>query len=203
MGPCILAQDFATPLMKHHVMVEKFGVRLRPVRLTDAPFIVQLRDSPHALGKIGDSASDVSAQEAWLQSYFKRAGDYYFIIENSLTAEPVGTWGVYDITGNQGEGGRWIVVPTSPAAVASCWLGFHVCFDVLSLEVVLAHVVETNLSVMAFHKRIGNPCLGRVEGEQQIGGKPIGMIHFRATPAEWPAISEKLSHYARLAEKYL
>ncbi|MEI6077489.1 MAG: GNAT family N-acetyltransferase [Verrucomicrobiota bacterium] len=178
-------------------------MRLRPIRLLDAPFIVQLRNSQHALGKIGDSTADVAAQEEWIQRYFKRAGDYYFIIEKARTDEPLGTVGIYDIAGTQGECGRWIVLPASPAAPASSWLAWHVCFDVLKLEVVLARVVETNLSVVSFQKKIGNPCVGRVEGEQQIGGKPVAMVHFCAKPAQWPAISEKLSHYACLAEKYL
>jgi RimJ/RimL family protein N-acetyltransferase len=189
--------------MRHNLTAEKYGVRLRPVQLADAPFIVQLRNSPHAVGNIGDSASDIAAQKAWLQRYFERAGDCYFIIEKARTDEPVGTAGVYDITDKQGEIGRWIVVPASPAAAAGIWLVWHVCFDVLKLETVLARVVETNQSVVAFHKKIGNPCVGRVEGEQQIGGKPVAMIHFRATPAEWPAMSEKLGYYASLAEQYL
>ena len=189
--------------MKHNIVVERFGVRLRPVQLEDAPFIVRLRNSPHAMGRVGDSACGTTDQEVWLEHYFDRDGDYYFIVERARTGEPVGTWGVYNIKGKEGEGGRWIILPDCPAAAASVWLGFHVIFDILKLEAVMARIVETNKTVVAFHKRIGDPYIGRFEGEQMIGGVPVAMIHFRATPADWPAISERLSYYAALAEEYL
>ena len=54
-------------------------MRLRPVRLEDAAFIVWLRNQEHVKGRVGDSATDVAGQEAWLKKYFTRAGDYYFI----------------------------------------------------------------------------------------------------------------------------
>ena len=56
-------------------------MRLRPVRLEDAAFIVWLRNLEHAKGRIGDSATDVASQKAWLQKYFDRPNDYYFLIE--------------------------------------------------------------------------------------------------------------------------
>jgi len=190
-------------IMDHSLVAEQFGVRLRPVRLEDAAFIVQLRNSQHAIGNVGDTGSAISAQELWLQHYFERIGDYYFIIEKARTGEPLGTVGIYNIIGQQGETGRWIIVPDSPAAAASSLLTWRIGFELLKLEHLLARIVETNKPVLAFHKRIGNPYIGRFEDEQQIAGKSVAMIHFRATPAEWPAISKKLSHYARLAEKFL
>ena len=67
--------------MRHTLQAEGFGVRLRPVRLEDAPFIVWLRNLEHVKGRVGDSAADAAGQEAWLRAYFERQGDYYFIIE--------------------------------------------------------------------------------------------------------------------------
>ena len=57
------------------------GIRLRPVRLEDAPFIVWLRNLVHAKGRVGDSAEDIDSQERWLHAYFDREGDYYFLVE--------------------------------------------------------------------------------------------------------------------------
>ena len=82
--------------MKHDLRVENYGVRLRPARLSDAAFIVQLRNSPHAEGFIGDSTTELVSQEEWLKEYFERENDYYFIIERSRDDEPVGTSGVYE-----------------------------------------------------------------------------------------------------------
>ena len=67
--------------MQHTLQAEGFGVRLRPVRMDDAAFIVWLRNLDHVKGRVGDSAADAASQEAWLKAYFDRPGDYYFIIE--------------------------------------------------------------------------------------------------------------------------
>jgi len=67
--------------MQHKIQAEGFGVRLRPVQAEDAEFIVWLRNLEHVKGRVGDSATDAASQRAWLEAYFKRPGDYYFIVE--------------------------------------------------------------------------------------------------------------------------
>ncbi len=62
--------------MRHAIQAEGFGVRLRPVRMEDAAFIVWLRNLDHVKGKVGDSALDAVTQKAWLEAYFDRPGDY-------------------------------------------------------------------------------------------------------------------------------
>ena len=64
--------------MQHSLQAEDFGIRVRPVRMEDASFIVWLRNLDYAKGRIGDSAKDIASQETWLQTYFQREGDYYF-----------------------------------------------------------------------------------------------------------------------------
>ena len=59
--------------MEHSFQAEGYGIRLRPVRMDDAAFIVWLRNLDHVKGKVGDSATDVAGQEAWLRQIF-RAG---------------------------------------------------------------------------------------------------------------------------------
>src|SRR5689334_11003091 len=101
--------------MEHNVTTEGFGVRLRPVALSDAAFIVWLRNLSHAVGRVGDSATDTASQEAWLQKYFTREGDYYFVIETA-GGIAVGAYGIYDVRGTSAESGRWIIRPEVPAA---------------------------------------------------------------------------------------
>src|SRR5262245_55110078 len=101
----------------HHVLSnEGYGVRIRPVRMSDAAFIVWLRNQDHAKGKLGDSATDVSAQESWLTNYFDRAGDFYFVAETRNESLRVGTTSIYDLTGDTAETGRFVVSPEVPAA---------------------------------------------------------------------------------------
>ena len=61
--------------MHHTLQAEGFGVRLRPVRMEDAAFIVWLRNLEHVRGRVGDTALNVAGQEAWLKKYFEREGD--------------------------------------------------------------------------------------------------------------------------------
>ena len=104
--------------MQHTLTTEGFGVRLRPVRMEDAAFIVWLRNLAHAQGRVGDSAKDEAAQRAWLEAYFERPGDYYFLIE-SLTGKPLGAYGIYDVANGSAESGRWVIRPDVPAPVPS------------------------------------------------------------------------------------
>ena len=104
--------------MRHTIQAEGFGVRLRPVRLQDAEFIVWLRNLEHAKGRVGDSPTEKATQAEWLQAYFGREGDYYFIIETTDGIE-VGAYGIYDRTGDSAESGRWVIRPEVPAAIPS------------------------------------------------------------------------------------
>ncbi|MGO8945150.1 MAG: GNAT family N-acetyltransferase [Syntrophobacteraceae bacterium] len=188
--------------MDHSIIVQKFGIRLRPVGLSDAGFIVNLRNSPHALGFVGDSAQTEASQRDWLNSYFARPGDYYFIVELARNCQMVGTSGIYDIQDGSGEGGRWIILPGIPAAPASSWLTYHISFDILGLDVVRGTVVESNKNSISFHKKIGI----HVPGDSKpriIAGEPVNMLEWRVTRAEWPLISANLTRYALIAEKVL
>jgi RimJ/RimL family protein N-acetyltransferase len=189
--------------MVHQVRVERYGLRLRPVRLEDAPFIVHLRNSPHALPFVGDSATDVFGQERWIKQYLERANDWYFILETSGRAQAIGTVGVYDVQGAAGEWGRWIALPGFGAGWGSAWLAFHVCFDVLRLEVVVGHVLETNSRVLSLYQRMGYPRVGVSPTPIIIRGTTVNRVVFRATRSDWARISANLDRYAKAAASRL
>jgi hypothetical protein len=48
--------------MRHSLHAEGFGVHLHPVQMTDAAFIVWLRNQDYVKGRIGDSAPDAASQ---------------------------------------------------------------------------------------------------------------------------------------------
>ncbi len=189
--------------MEHSVKVEAYGVRLRPVRMADAEFIVKLRSSPHAEGFIGDSAADVGSQEAWLRAYFERPDDLYFIIERGRDGQAVGTSGICDIQGTVGEWARWVIMPGVEAAPGSMWLTFHTAFDVLGLEILRALVVDSNTRMLSIHKKAGSTCLGISLVRRVIGGKSVNLVEFRIAKADWPRISAAIERYARIAERIL
>ena len=184
--------------MQHTFTIENFCVRLRPVRLADAAFIVWLRNLEHAKGHIGDSAQDIASQQKWLKAYFKRDGDYYFIIE-TICGTPLGTYGIYKIQGDHGESGRWIVRPDAPAALPSIVLGFEIAFGRLGFSKIEAHTVSSNYRVLSLNRKLGLKMTGIAPTAQVIDGKSVQLILFELQSQDWLNLRESILPLARLA----
>lgn len=187
--------------MQHTVQAEGFGIRLRPVRMEDSAFIVWLRNLEHARGRVGDSAADTPAQEAWLTKYFQRKGDYYFILETAGKI-PVGAYGIYNLTGSSAESGRWVIRPEVPAAIPCAIVAFdQVAFGALNLAQLRVTTVSTNHPVLSLNRKLGF-CQTRVEPAAQIiAGAPVDLVHFLLEKKDWPPVRERLLPLARLAER--
>jgi RimJ/RimL family protein N-acetyltransferase len=188
--------------MQHTLRTEGFGVRLRPVEMEDAAFIVWLRNLNHARGRVGDSATDTAAQQSWLKDYFQREGDYYFIIETSRGIA-VGAYGIYDRTGDSAESGRWIVRTDVPAAVPSAILAFEIAFEKLQLRELRVKTVSTNTNVLSLNRKLGFRQTQVEPGARIIGGQAVDLVHFLLEAKDWPTIREKFVPLARLAEKQI
>jgi len=188
--------------MRHYLTAEKFGVRLRPVALTDAAFIVWLRNLSHALGRVGDSATDIAGQQQWLKAYFAREGDYYFIAETP-GGIPVGTYGIYNVVGRIAEAGRWIMRPGVTAALPSGFALSDIAFRQLQLLELIGTTVATNLPVLSLNRKFGWRQTRVETAAQIIGGEPVDLIHFVLTPAAWDEAQARLLPLARLAETQL
>lgn len=170
----------------HHVLSnEGYGVRIRPVRMSDAAFIVWLRNQDHAKGKLGDSATDVSAQERWLADYFDRAGDFYFIAETMNEGCPIGTTSIYDLTGDTAETGRFVVSPEVPAAFQISLLTYDLAFDRLQLKELRATSVATNRTVHSYVRKLGFRQTKTEKDGRVIGGQPVDMLHFNLSAVDW------------------
>jgi RimJ/RimL family protein N-acetyltransferase len=186
--------------MQHTVQAEGWGVRLRPVQLADAEFIVWLRNLEHAKGRVGDSAADPAAQQEWLRAYFQRPGDYYFIIE-TLNHKPVGAYGIYDVRGRSAESGRWVIRTDVPAAIPSALVAFDIAFGTLKLDELRVKTVSSNQNVLSLNRKLGFRETGTEPNAQVIGGKSVDMIHFLLKATDWPPYRTKLLPLAKLAEK--
>lgn len=184
--------------MEHALQAEDFGVRLRPVRMEDAPFIVWLRNLDYVKGTVGDSAPDAASQEAWLTAYFKREGDYYFIVETP-GGIPLGTFGIYNITGACAEPGRWIMRREAPAAIPSVMVGFDLAFEKLGLSELRGTTVASNQPVLSLNRKFGYRLVGVKPAAQVIGGKAVDLAHFVLTPEDWSKSRERLVPLAKLA----
>ena len=184
--------------MEHALQAEGFGVRLRPVRMEDAPFIVWLRNLDYVKGTVGDSAPDAASQKAWLTAYFKREGDYYFIVETPGEI-PLGTFGIYNIAGASAEPGRWIMRREVPAAVPSVMVGFDLAFEKLGLSELRGTTVASNRPVLSLNRKFGYRLVGVEPAAQVIGGKAVDLARFVLTAEDWSKSRERLVPLARLA----
>jgi RimJ/RimL family protein N-acetyltransferase len=185
--------------VKHSIQAEGFGVRLRPVRMEDAGFIVWLRNLDYVKGKVGDSACDVTSQQKWLNAYFEREGDYYFIIE-TLNSIPLGTHSIYDVADGGAELGRWIIRPGVQAAIPSQMVAIDTALGRLKLNLLRNTTVASNRPVISISRKLGFRQVKIVSGERVIGGKPTDMVHFVMTAEEWAMARERLLPIAQTAE---
>lgn len=163
--------------MKHKISVEGFGYRLRPVRLSDAAFIIAVRLEDAERNKFIHAISpDVSLQEAWIERYFLREGDYYFVVENRITGEGEGLIGVYDVKDGKAEWGRWVVKKDSLAAVESVDLAYRAAFEKIGLDELYCRTVQDNAEVVSFHESIGEKTRGVIENAFEINGATYNAV---------------------------
>ena len=188
--------------MRHTLQAEGFHVRLRPVRMEDAAFIVWLRNLEHVRGRVGDTALSVVGQEAWLQKYFEREGDYYFVAETP-GGIPVGTHGLYDLASGSAEKGRQAVRPEVMVGVTVAILATDIGFGQLGLREMRSNTVSTNQNVISLHRKSGFKQVGVLRDHQIIDGKPVDLIQFLLTPEDWVKARERQLPLAKLAGEQL
>lgn len=142
--------------MNHKIRAMGYGYLLRPVRLEDAQFIIDVRLEDQSRNQfIHKISPDIKQQEEWITKYLKREGDYYFVIENILTKKQEGLISIYNVSDGRAEWGRWVIQKGSMAAVESVNLIYKIAFEKLNLYELYSCTVEDNKAVVSFHKSIG------------------------------------------------
>jgi RimJ/RimL family protein N-acetyltransferase len=188
--------------MQHNWKTEGFGVRIRPVVLEDAAFIVWLRGLDHTKGYLGDSASGVAEQEAWLRTYFAREDDFYFITETP-GGIPLGTHGLSNHANGSAEAGRLIIRPDVPAAVPTSLITFDLAFGEMGLKELRGTSVSTNEKVHTYVYKFGFRKTGVEAGARVISGQPVDIFHFAMTAEEWVKNRPRVLPIAKYAEKQI
>lgn len=184
--------------MRHNLRIGGYAYRLRPVTESDAAFIVELRESG---GKyLNRGAATPKAQMMWLDRYFERAGDFYFVVETANGMRREGLISVYDVqsASRAGEWGRWVLRPGSNAAVESALLIYRCAFDTLALDRVFSRTLVDNAKVVAFHDSCG---LERAPAPVTINhnGERRAAIEHSLSRLAWPKLCARLD---RLASRY-
>jgi RimJ/RimL family protein N-acetyltransferase len=167
--------------------------------MEDAAFIVWLRRLEHVVGKVCDTPPEVGRQEAWLADYFKREGDYYFLIETAAGI-PVGTIGLYNHAGTGAEAGRLIVRPGVRAAVTAAMLTMDLAFQRLQLNEVRVTGVSTNRTILSFDRKFGFEPVCLQQAARIIDGHSVDLVHLILTPERWSKNREHIALVARRTE---
>jgi len=173
--------------MQHGLVIEGAAYRLRPVNLNDAEFIYELRRDPRRNRYLHRGADSAEAQRRWLEQYFTRGGDYYFIIEASATGRREGTAGIYNLDSVErtAEWGRWVVRPSSLAAVESACLVYRAAFEILGLESLYCRTIVENASALAFHDSFGLERVRTLPLYLEVNGVRLDAIECRLTATRW------------------
>lgn len=161
--------------------------RLRPVKPEDAAFILELRGDRQRGRYLNRGAGDLAAQHRWLDQYFEREGDYYFVIERRRDGSPEGTAGIYnlDTTGQTAEWGRWILRPASAAGLESAGLVYRVAFEKLHLDSVYCRTVAENRGVIEIHRRFGMQHVATLASYFELDGRRLDVVETRLTAERW------------------
>jgi RimJ/RimL family protein N-acetyltransferase len=193
--------------MQHAFRLRGAAFGLRPVEMDDAAFIVDLRTDSRTARFIHRISSRLEDQQAWLQAYFARPGDYYFVVEQLATGAAQGTVGLYDEdrTARSAEWGRWVLRPGSLAAVESALLIYRLAFEVLELDLVYCRTVVANEQVLSFHDSTGLVRHARLPAHATIDSIPHDAVEHRMTRADWArhgeALAQKAAAVARIVAR--
>jgi RimJ/RimL family protein N-acetyltransferase len=190
--------------VEHSISLTCVRYRVRPVTLEDAPFIVELRTDPLLNRFLHEISLRVEDQVAWLERYFLRPGDYYFIVEDADSGKPHGAIGIYDVAENAAgaEWGRWILKHGSMAALESVWLIYEVGFSTLRLASLSSRTLVENPQVVSFHDSFGAARTAVLEDHFLLRGERKSAIEHRIEATGWPALrSRHYSTVSRLARR--
>lgn len=163
--------------MKHNIRISGYSYRLRPVELADAQFIVDTRLEDEKKSQYVHKISpDVNLQINWLNNYFEREGDYYFIVENLFTKEKEGLISIYDVKDDTAEWGRWVFKRGSLGALESVYLIYKVAFEKLGLSELYTKTIEDNVSVVNFHKSIDAKLRTVLQNEVELESQKYNIV---------------------------
>lgn len=187
--------------MRHSIVVEGRGFRLRPVALDDAATIIALRSTDRSR-YLHPVSPDAEAQRSWLERYMERAGDWYFVVERLADGAFEGLVGIYDAAsgdmGQQAEWGRWVLRDGSLAAVESAVLIHDVAFGCLGLDRLYCRTIAENAAVVGFHDSMGSERVALLPAHFVLAGASHDAVEHAMTPERW---SERRPVMAALASR--
>lgn len=165
-------------------------ISLRSASLEDAEYTFQIRQDRDRTRYLNAVNGTVEDQRRWLSEQRKREGDYFFVVERK-NGEKLGTTSLYNIQGDEGEGGRTLlngdVVEIAEAQLLVLDFAFRVC----GLKRVVATVLSGNRHVVSYNRKCGAKEVKRVYDEE-FG---CDRIYFVTTRESYEGRREKIQAY--------
>lgn len=131
-------------------------VILRAVNMSDCAFITHLRNENKAKF-LGGAPQNEEMQKRWMEEYFERDNDYYFVITRRENNERLGLIRAYNFNKNEYEHGSWIMSAQAKMqeTIEGDFLLKKFVFCELGMEVANFVVRPANVRVWRFIKQCG------------------------------------------------
>lgn len=185
--------------MRHNFIIEGFAYRLRPIGDKDAEFVVKLRSDPELNHFLHSTSANLGSQLVWLNQYYERFGDWYFVLERRSDKFAEGLISIYDFDAQQvsAEWGRWILRKESIAAVESAWLIYRCAFEQLCLREVYCRTVAENESVVSFHDSCGITERSLLPNHFDLNGRKLDAVEHRVNNTVWRTLAPRLENLSQ------
>ena len=83
--------------MKHDYKLSESIFQMRPIDNDDAEFTLMLRNDNKLNSYLNKTSNEINDQIAWLENYYKKNDDFYFVIERIKDKRQEGLIALYDI----------------------------------------------------------------------------------------------------------
>jgi RimJ/RimL family protein N-acetyltransferase len=184
--------------VKHTIQIKGYAFQLRPIEYADAQFIVEVR-TPDRSAFMQPIERSVEAQRAFLEAYFQKADDYYFVVERADSQHREGLTGLlnFDQQHKSAEWGRHILLPNSAAAAESALLVFRLAFERFGLDELRGTVLTGNKRMISYLDSCGFTRRGVVHFP--VGGVMRDSFEYVLSRARWREVESSLDDLARMA----
>jgi hypothetical protein len=178
--------------MKHNVILEGWGCRLRPETKQDNRFVVDLWNQPYVQGNLTMSPLTYEGHMSYYDKYETETGTYFWIVENSL-GTPLGTLGIDSTVGDTCVTGRLAMYPTTDfIVIAPIFLMYQFIFEQLCLKKICFTVLVGNKRVQKLHNLIGARYTGQIITKTASTGEEIELMQYELSLELWANAKNKM-----------
>lgn len=185
--------------MGRSTTVEGPGSVLRPMRIDDAAFMLDLRRRPTRNRFIHETDPDLERQRAWIADKLSCVDDLTYILVSKVDGRPRGAISIYeiDVRRRMARQGRWLTAPGSRCVAEFALLGYELIFEVLGIEVIYAKIPAPHKTVIAFQERLGARLIDAEPEHTTVPGGVLRLLRYELSAAVWPKVKAELEATVR------